>query len=119
MERYSTEQLNPRIKIVKHPAGKGYSTTHRGQGRLGVREMGNLIREGYEIEVFTEDGLDYTKEVLTKIALSDIVAPNISGEIIGALSEIIETEMLYLIIENGGIDNYLTRKARGAVNERL
>lgn len=119
MGKSSTEQLNTRVRVVKNPSGKGYTISQLGMGRVNLNDIGNLIREGYEIEVFTEEGLEYTKEVLTKTALIDIIHPTINNEIITALSEILDEEILYLIIENGGIENYLTRKARGAIYERI
>lgn len=111
--------MNPRIKVTKNSAGKGYAIPQLGIESARLRDIGTLIREGYEIEVKTVDEHDYTKELLTKIALTGLIPPHTSNEIVSALSEIIEEELLYLIIENGGIDNYLTRKARGAVNARL
>ena len=110
--------LDPRLKVTKNQTGKGYAIPQLKIESAKLSDIGHLIRQGYEIVVRTAEGLDYTKELLTKIALMGLVSPHISNEIIYALSELIEEDLLYLIIENGGIEDYLTRKARGAINER-
>jgi len=106
-----------RLKVSAH--GCSYSIPQLKIERVSYRQMGHLIREGHELDVKTDEGLDYTKETLTKIALYDLFPPNVSNEIISVLSDIIDEEKLYLIIENGGIYDYLARKARNAINPRI
>ena len=93
MGKFSTGQLNSKVRVVKNPSGKGYTISQLGMGRVSLNDIANLIREGYEIEVFTEDGLEYTKEVLTKTALMDVIHPTIDNGIISALSEIIDEDI--------------------------
>lgn len=108
-----------KIKITKNQTGKGYMIPQLGLESVKLSEIGELIRQGNEIVCRTADGIDYTKELLTKIALMGCLSPNVANDIINVLAELIEEELLYLVIENGGIENYLSRKARGCVNERI
>jgi hypothetical protein len=86
--------------------------------RINLREMGNMIREGHVLKV--EDGYaNYTKEVLVRIALEGYLTKQIPGKrsndfnLVDILADVIDEEKLLTIIENGGIDNYMLKKARG------
>ena len=105
-----------KLKVTR--AEKAYLIPQLSIERATYKMMGNLIREGWELDVKSSDGLDYTGETLVKIAFEDLFPPNIKNEIIAALADVIDHEKLYLVIENGGIQNYLNRRARGAIYGR-
>lgn len=97
--------------------------------RVSVKQLGHIIREGYAIRVYKnlEDGstIDLTQEHLVRIAMFDhpgdhekkVRAVLTALELAEHLSESPELteDTLYMIIENGGLSNYLDRKARGLI----
>lgn len=101
--------------------------------KISHKKLGHMIREGYEIKVKKniEDGdsIDVTLETLIRIAM--FPEPGDHHKKINAVQSAIETariisgidnldtEVLYLIIENGGLENYMLRRAKGMVYERI
>ena len=108
--------MNSFVEVHKCPKGI-LSIPQLKKGVVNYKQLGHLIREGYAIKVVDGDKIDFTKETLMRIAFEGILPAKTSNEIISFLSEAIDDDRLYLIIENGGIVDYVARKARGAVNE--
>jgi len=98
------------IKITKSPhnlifTDSGVQTT--------LRKLGQLIREGSEIEVQCTSECDWTKETLIKIAFEDTLPTTWKEGVINILVEFVSTAQLYRIIENGGYESYRKRQNRG------
>jgi len=120
--------MDARIRVVLQEDGT-YRVPHLKVERTHCKSLGNVIREGYAIKVTTylDDvlELDITRETLVRIAM--FPHPGAHEKQLRAVLTALETaesvslqtnlpeDVLYLIIENGGIDEYLTRKARGLV----
>lgn len=106
------------LKILKLEGNMGYSIPKLNISRVPIREIGNIIREkGVDIKVETPEGHDFTLETMFKSAFMNVMPPRFSEEKISYICEILDYDTLYKVIENGGIMNYVNRKARGFVNE--
>lgn len=105
-----------KLKVTKSEKAYVIAGFMKGKNLFNLRELGNLIREGYEMEIESTDGIDYTKETLVKIAFEDVFPPNIKNEYIQAMVDFIDISDLLLVIENGGYLSYVNRSARKAVN---
>lgn len=102
------------ITMFSKTSGSLFSCKAKGIRQLGITELGHLIREGYEIYVTTLEGMDYTMETLVRIAYQGAFT-TLHNDGVEALASTVDEEMLYNIINNGGIKNYLHRKARGCL----
>jgi len=102
-----------RIAITKSPTA--YLRTVGGQ-RLVQRQLGDLIKQGHELEVKCTDGFDYTKETLVKIAFDGVFPANTNALYIDVITEFLPTSQLILIIENGGYVSYKAKLLRNAVS---
>jgi len=94
-----------------------------------VKGLGNVIREGYSLKVTKtiddNSKIDLTKETLIRIAMFD--HPGDHAKKVQAVYTALETceklsgssglfeECLYLIIENGGLQEYVKRSSKGMV----
>lgn len=108
-------ELKMRLKVTK--SEKAYIISGIAKKNLfNLRELGNFIREGHDLQIESTDGIDFTKETLVKIAFEDVFPPNIKNEYIQAMVDFIDVSDLYLVIENGGYLSYVNRAARNAVN---
>ena len=122
--------LDSRLPVTLNADG-GYSIPAKKIKKISLNEIGNMIREGYAIKVkqYLIDGLqvDVTNETLTKIAICDTRGSKVGKDKVQAVLESLELaeelssqpnlceDVLYLIIENGGLESYLLRKAKGMV----
>lgn len=126
--------MDARLPITLNADG-AYSIPAKKLKRISLPNIGSMIREGYVIKVkqYLEDGaeIDVTRETLTKIAICDTRNSKIGKDKVVAVleslglaeelskqKELVE-DVLYLIIENGGLQEYLMRKARGMVQYGL
>jgi len=93
-------------------------------------KLGHMIREGYAIKVRKNldngDAIDLTRESLVRIAMFPEERGAYAKKIRAVLAALDATEYLenikglteealYLIIENGGLDNFLLRHAKEMV----
>ena len=122
--------MDTRLPVTLNADG-AYSIPAKKIKRISLHKIGHLIREGCAIKVKTylDDGsqIDITKETLTKIAICDTRGSKVGKDKVNAVLESLQLaekisdyedlaeEVLYLIIENGGLSTYLLRKARGMV----
>lgn len=109
--------IDTRIPVTYLGGLNGFNIPNYKFGVIRLEKLSSLIREnGWEIVVKDTDGLDYTMETLIRMAYKDFL-PYAKDNLVYALAATIQKDILYLIIENGGIENYMSRLARGCVNE--
>lgn len=122
--------MDTRLPVTLNADGC-YSIPKKKIKKISLNKIGHMIREGYAISVKTylKDGacIDITHETLTKIAICDDRGSKVGKDKVIAVLESLQLaeqisqfkdlaeEVLYLIIENGGLEEYLMRKARGMV----
>jgi folate-dependent tRNA-U54 methylase TrmFO/GidA len=109
-----------------------YSVVSKGIDKIGSRGLATLVREGFSINVTTilqdNQEVDVTLETLAKLALNGEYGYDKDNEktdiIIGILTAAnlanqtdyeASKDALYLIIENGGLNTFLLRQAKGMV----
>lgn len=76
---------------------------------LNFRQLGMLIREGHDLDVYDENDVDFSDETLARIVLWD----KSDFDFAQILSFIVDKEKLIEIIEHGGIATYMGKKRRG------
>lgn len=121
--------LDSRVEVVLLADGT-LSIPSRQMEMTSYVKLGHMIREGYAIKVRKnlEDGsaLDLTKETLVRIAMFPeergayakkiraVIAALDATQYLAGVKEVTE-DALYLIIENGGLDNFLLRHVKDMV----
>ncbi len=86
------------------------------QHKYNVKSLGQLVREGKYFTVQTEDGRDITRATLVKIAFENFTVEKTGNNgftLTDVLSLIIPEDTLLDIIEDGGINNLMSRRLRG------
>lgn len=109
------------VNLIMFNHSLGYKDKKTGKV-YNEKSMGNLIREGNRIVVECyELGIDYTKETLVKIAFQSVLKSGLKYDteftIVEMISEIVDEETLYTVIEHGNMENYIIKKRRGAIHE--
>lgn len=96
------------LKIKKDDSGKYYCRKES----VNLKSIGNLVREGYDIEVTNEHGIDITKETLFSVAF---IAQRTMAEAIDGMCFLLTKEELCDIVEEGGIREFMSRKRKDLI----
>lgn len=97
------------IKIVVNVPDSQINRRFTLKGKaISYQDMGALIRSDNSLLVQDSSGIDYTKETLARIALSD----KAEFDFAQILEALVSEDDLYEIIENGGMASYLNRQLR-------
>jgi hypothetical protein len=95
-----------RLLIKKDDSGKYYYKKEA----INLKSIANYIREGNDIEVVNEHDIDITKETLFSIAF---ISKRTIAEMTDGMCFLLSYDKLYNIIEEGGIDDYMSRIRKG------
>lgn len=106
-----------KLKITKSVNRYVLTDFFEDRDSISVGEMGNLIREGYSLDIRDTDGYSYNQETLVKIAFADVFPPNIKEEYVNVMAEFLDEADLLLVIENGGYDAFRQRRSRNSIFE--
>lgn len=102
------------LKVVKYSPSIYVSK----QKKYNLKQLGHKIREGVNVIATDGDGLDITKDMLIDIVFTPFLSYR------HPKSEELKSHFLYLfdqnkleeIIENGGLEEYTSRKNKGFIN---
>jgi len=123
------DKLDSRLPVTLR-SDNSLSIPCKGIELISYKNLGHMIREGHSIVVhkYIDDGqaIDVTDEVLVRVAAFPEERGRFSKKVANILN-MLETaailkddmalvqQVLYLIIENGGLKSYVQRKAKGMV----
>jgi hypothetical protein len=94
----------------------GHSIPSLKMDKVSYRQIGNVIREHQcDILVETPEGWNFTNETLFRVAFEGILPSGFSDDRVDMFLHAMEIERLYEIIENGGIQSYVSKKSRGFI----
>lgn len=84
--------------------------------QIYLKDLKAYIREGNDIQVFNEHGMDITKSCLINLAFGRHIINGAAESNKSVLADFLELDVsidkIYLIIEEGGIDEYISRRRR-------